>query len=183
MHSLGIVHCDIKPSNILVAPGNERSLDRLYLVDYGLATHYMNPNTRQFLHGTTKRGPRGTLSYASVSCHRGMGKHTAESLTMLAYAPRDDLVSLCYTLAKLLRGSLPWERVWDQNKKKRTRKNEIMMMKTTTCDLFSGFPPGFDALMNYVHTLSCRDVPDYPYMRNLMSRAGGADAIAFKRCK
>lgn len=83
-HQSRIVHCDVKPSNILVTPGG-----RAKLIDFGIA-RLQEVATAEGLDGVTR-------AYASPERCR---KQTAT----LA----DDVYSLAVTLYQLLAGRLPW---------------------------------------------------------------------------
>ncbi len=68
LHSLGFVHCDIKPDNMLIAR-NEGGIGEdknIYLVDFGLAHAYVDKagcHVRQPHKVTFK----GTISYCSLN--------------------------------------------------------------------------------------------------------------------
>lgn len=105
LHAAGWVHNDVKPANFLMglpAPGNDisenlSSTRRINLVDMGLCTR-IEPTASKLPHPAF-----GTLLFASRTAHRGMP-------TM----PEDDVESLCYCLAYLLTGKLPWSGAEDE---------------------------------------------------------------------
>lgn len=88
LHQRGIVHCDLKPANILI---NES--DRIVLIDFGLATTYPGPLSS----GTTVGSTSGTLAYMSPQQLYGN-----ESIT-----PASDWYSLGVLLYECLTGELP----------------------------------------------------------------------------
>ncbi|HET6204321.1 MAG TPA: serine/threonine-protein kinase [Planctomycetota bacterium] len=84
----GIVHRDVKPGNVLVAPGN-----RVKLIDLGFASRPDAPA------GDVRRGSTsGTVSYLSPEQARGED----------ALDVRSDIYSLGVTLHHLVVGSLPF---------------------------------------------------------------------------
>ena len=54
LHDAGHIHCDIKPSNVIVTPE-----DRLVILDFGL----VNPTEADVLDRKTRTGPEGTSGY------------------------------------------------------------------------------------------------------------------------
>ena len=44
MHSIGYIHCDIKPDNILIgdAVKNPALMNKLYLIDFGISQKYVD---------------------------------------------------------------------------------------------------------------------------------------------
>ncbi|KAI1796989.1 kinase-like domain-containing protein [Ganoderma leucocontextum] len=94
VHSQGIIHCDIKPSNIMLGRGDNKW--RIFLGDFGLSLPF-DPSTPPS-EPTTRH--RGTGYYMSLNNHL----HGALS-------PHDDMESLAYTILELRLGRLPWDRL------------------------------------------------------------------------
>ncbi|KAM5537195.1 hypothetical protein V8D89_009128 [Ganoderma adspersum] len=92
VHSQGVIHCDIKPPNIMLGRGDNKS--HVFLCDFGLSLPFDPDN---LLSEPTIR-QRGSGYYMSLNNHL----HGALS-------PHDDMESLAYTILELQIGRLPWE--------------------------------------------------------------------------
>ncbi|XP_046734789.1 serine/threonine-protein kinase VRK1-like [Diprion similis] len=92
MHNKTYVHADIKGANLLQSL---KSADHIYLVDFGLASHYTNKSEYK---SDPKKTHNGTIEYTSRDMHMGIP-------TM-----RGDFEILGYNMIQWLCGSLPWEK-------------------------------------------------------------------------
>jgi len=92
VHSRGIVHQDIKPSNILVG----REQGTVYLADFGLATVWLDVHAWEDV-DEDEFAFVGSPTWASKRAHWG-----------LKQLRRDDMESLGYSLAHFFLGQLPW---------------------------------------------------------------------------
>lgn len=100
LHSSGYSHNDVKPANFCMGPCDS-SASRLHLVDFGLCAPLLSASPDPTGHASTAvltSGPAGTPAFASIA--QQQGQPTCES---------DDVASLVYSLAYLMRGGLPWE--------------------------------------------------------------------------
>ncbi|KAG2119118.1 kinase-like domain-containing protein, partial [Suillus discolor] len=112
IHKNKLVHCDIKPGNIILHPTDPK---RLYLVDFGLTraiAHEAQPNLSTDEPLTSHA--IGTLEYVSLNIH-----------CHIRSASRDDIESLGYTLLSLARGDLPWT----YNTRHGTSKNQEVQVR------------------------------------------------------
>ncbi|MDM0078897.1 AAA family ATPase [Variovorax sp. J2P1-59] len=94
MHDNGVLHKDIKPSNIFVLPSNEG----VRLTGFGIAARVARERTAP----ASPEVIAGTFAYMSPE-HTGRGNRSVDA--------RGDLYSLGVTLYELLTGSLPFRAV------------------------------------------------------------------------
>jgi len=110
VHSKGIVHLDIKPSNFVVS-NNPLNLS-VYIIDFGLSQPYINTN------GDIVENQNidfiGTIKYASLNSH---------NVSFLSR--RDDLWSFYFILLEFLKISLPWNKI---NKSFKDKKELIVII-------------------------------------------------------
>ncbi|XP_034027555.1 homeodomain-interacting protein kinase 1-like [Thalassophryne amazonica] len=84
LQTLGVIHCDIKPQNIMVVDHNQPL--KVKLIDFGLAQHISEPPSFA-----------GTLWYQAPEVHLG-----------LAYSEEIDMWSLGVSVAELAMGTTPY---------------------------------------------------------------------------
>ena len=91
VHSMNVMHLDVKPANILLSEG-----DNAILIDFGLAKQYDNEG-----HQTSTTPVGISHGYAPLEQYRRGGVST--------FSPATDIYSLGATLYKLVTGSTPPE--------------------------------------------------------------------------
>jgi vaccinia related kinase len=70
VHAQGYVHADIKGSNLLVGEAHGED-DRVFLVDFGLATRYQIEGVHKEFKPDLRKAHDGTLEYTSRDAHQG----------------------------------------------------------------------------------------------------------------
>ena len=93
IHTAGVVHRDLKPHNFMLRDSE------LFLIDFGMATFYVDENRQHIPETPTKTHLLGTLKYISYYVHCGS-----------PYTRRDDLISIGY-LYLFIHGILYWDRM------------------------------------------------------------------------
>lgn len=153
LHSKELLHRDIKPDNY--AMGLSKNCSTVYLLDYGLAKRYKNPMTKQHIPFYDNKRMVGTPRYCSLNAHMGY-----------ELSRRDDLESLGYCLAYMLKGNLPWQGVRgeDKNEKVLDLKNCFCMGK-----LCKGLPNELIQYINYCRSLKFEEEPSYTKLHTLLS--------------
>jgi len=143
-HSKGLLHRDIKPGNFVTGRGDKGS--DLYLIDYGLASPYIESDGRHIPYGTNARF-HGTDKYASINNHR-----------KIEPGRRDDLESVGYLIVYFSTGNLPWAKEHANAKKNdRRRLYGESKINTTVKQLCHKLPQTFEDYFNYVKKITfCR---------------------------
>jgi serine/threonine protein kinase len=155
MHSRNFVHRDLKPNNIAVGVGQKAGI--VYLIDFGLAKQFRDPNTHMHIPYINMHGLTGTAVFASIHSHIGweLGR-------------RDDLESLAYILIYFLRGSLPWQSCHQEGCQD-VKEDFVLKLKQqiNVHDLCHNLPVEFRKFLEYARSLSFDDKPDYNYLYDL----------------
>ncbi|KAH0795691.1 CK1 family protein kinase [Histomonas meleagridis] len=154
VHNCGILHRDIKPQNFLI--GRSELHNRIYLIDYGVSTFYIDPRTHEHVMYTSNNGLIGTAYYVSINTHLGDQQ-----------SRRDDLESIAYVLIRFLKGSLPWQNFKAKNVDERNEKITQNKIQTTPDMLCSGLPKEFKIFLEHIRKLKYDETPKYHTMRQL----------------
>ena len=105
VHEKHYIHRDIKPDNFAIGYSDQ---SKLYLIDFGLAKQYRSSRTLKQKPMQTNKKLTGTARYASINALRGCDQ-----------SRRDDLESVGYVVAYLLRGNLPWQGILVKTKEEK----------------------------------------------------------------
>ncbi|CAL8085563.1 unnamed protein product [Orchesella dallaii] len=148
VHNLNYLHRDIKPQNLLMGEGSKRH--KVYLIDFGLAKEYRDPNTMKHFPIRSTETLTGSLGYASVNAHVGIEQ-----------SRRDDLESLAYVLIYLLKGSLPWMGIKGITAKHQLKRVKEAKLTTSIEAICNGIPEEFRKFLSYCRKLAFDEMPDY----------------------
>jgi serine/threonine protein kinase len=150
IHSRNIIHRDLKPTNIVIGVGDRSDL--VYLIDFGLAKEFRDPNTHKHIPYITGLAFIGTTAFAPMNSHSGV-----------ELGRRDDLESLAYILFYFLWGFLPWQDLGDESAVLESKRG------ITTHKLFLGLPEAFRIFFKHCQSLSFDDKPDYDHIYGLFN--------------
>ncbi len=153
IHDNNFIHRDIKPDNFAIGYSDQ---SQLYLIDFGLAKQYRNAKTLQQKPMQKNKKLTGTARYASINALRGYDQ-----------SRRDDLESIGYVLAYLLRGNLPWQGIVVKTKEEKYAKILYRKQSITSEQLFFGFPNELCTYINYCKNLGYEEEPKYDYLTDL----------------
>ncbi|CAI2380628.1 unnamed protein product [Moneuplotes crassus] len=163
LHSVGYVHGDIKPSNIMFGKGDKKNI--LYLIDYGLCKlecKYIKENLPSSIFNKQYLWLHGTPLFASINAHLGWSK----------MFKKDDLESFIYMLINIRSPVLPWFKIpiIDDN------YNNILQakMKITPDVLCKNVPEAFKKIYVYIRKLKHYDPIDYDLIKRYLLEAASA---------
>ncbi|CAN8066225.1 unnamed protein product [Agarophyton chilense] len=159
LHSLGIVHCDLKPENIMTSI-DSADFSQVKIIDFGVATEFVDWNTGKLIQSRPVRGG-GTLDYISRNVQDGE-----------APLPRDDAESLAYVLLELFTENLPW----DTDIEEIEDENQEYIVAAKRCELLKNFPaevvclkePALTPFLGHIHRLGELDFPNYEYLKEIL---------------
>ncbi|RPD53825.1 kinase-like protein [Lentinus tigrinus ALCF2SS1-6] len=150
IHSHGIVHCDIKPSNLMLGRAGAEP-GRVRIIDFGVCRPFRDPVT--FEH----RPDKGTLWSLGTQGYMSLNGH-------YHHPPRrDDLESLAYTALSLMAGRLPWDR---RNKDRLSSNGVFSLKKQWTGTRLAGDLSVFGAFVDYARHLGYTEEPDYDHWKH-----------------
>lgn len=156
VHLSGILHRDIKPQNFLVGRGAQHN--RIYLIDFGVSTNFIDSRTGEHTIFTSNNGMVGTAYYVSINTHLGDTQ-----------SRRDDLESIAYMLIRFLQGTLPWQSFKTKNKDERNEKIAQHKIQTTPDILCTGLNKEFKKFIEIIRRLRFDETPRYNWYRQMFT--------------
>ncbi len=158
LHKNEYIHRDIKPTNFLIGTGSKKNT--IYLVDFGLSKEYLDRDGEHIPYYKHKSYV-GTIRYMSINCHKGFET-----------SRRDDMFSFIYMLFFLYYGTLPWQGITDNDKKKRLKM--IAGIKTDFNKEPAKFlnspkiPNAFLNILDYIRKMKFKQNVDYDKIREFL---------------
>lgn len=157
IHEHEYVHADIKASNLMLS---HNDLNKVYLVDYGLAYRYAPDGIPKEYKEDPKRCHDGTIEFTSIDAHKGASA-----------CRRSDLEILGYCMVQWLCGRLPWEDnlqdpLYVRDCKIRSRENISEFMNK--CFSSQEKPDEIQRFMEEVQTVGYQDKPPYEKLRSIL---------------
>jgi serine/threonine protein kinase len=143
----------LKPDNILIGRGSHNR--HIYIIDFGLAKKYRDPQTHIHIPYCESYPLVGTTRFASINAHLG-----------IELSRRDDIESLAYILIYFMLGSLPWQGSHSDKREAYVLNKKLNISTKVLC---GGLPSEFEELLKYARALEFTQRPDYAYLHNLFS--------------
>jgi serine/threonine protein kinase len=152
IHSLGLIHRDVKPDNFLF--GCNDKTDILYLIDFGLCKKYVDGEN----HIIERKGRKliGTPNYVSINVHNGVEA-----------SRRDDLESVVYIMSYLLYGKLVWFEYF--NKDDNLMNETICKMKAQFMEN-TNIPIQLRMFFGYCREIPFSSTPNYEYICRILNK-------------
>lgn len=150
IHRAELIYRDIKPDNFLLGRPERHDDHTVYVVDFGMAKHYINQRTREHIPFCEKKSLSGTARYMSINTH--MGREQSR---------RDDMESLGNVFLYFLRGSLPWQGLKARDNREKYEKIGARKQNIPIAELCSGLPSEISNYVTFTRRLAFEEEPDY----------------------
>ena len=136
--------------------------DTIYLIDYGLAKRFIDPNTGSHIPFREGKALTGTARYTSLNNHLGYEQ-----------SRRDDIEGFAYMMIYLAKGHLPWMGIGSDNKQNKYQMILKMKKELAFKEISQDLPIEFEDLLRYCRALNFADRPDYGYLRRMFDAVLG----------
>lgn len=158
LHSIGYIHADLKPDNILLASANRKikKSSKIILIDYGISRSYRDAFGDHV--PFRKKVPFcGNLLFASKN-----------AFLQYEQSRRDDLISLLYLVSFFVTGDLAWIVELRSNEDEFFDYVAKVKINLTPEEICTGSARGLLPFAREIFSYDYLDKPDYPKLKHML---------------